>query len=331
MKSAGLIIKVAVTLVCLGVCFHLFKIKSAEKEAFQKHETLIVETNECLAAAQWLCAERNVRLLLHETPDDDNLQLHLAGILFEQDRYEDCIRFVDSLNHEDENFTFLKKKSQALLQEMKTLELERSAHFRLEFEGRPSRNHVLEALSVLEVAYDSLCRLFDFYPENKMSVVLHETAAYQGIGPRPEWVGAVFDGKLRVPVNVMQYPEVYRPMLFHELTHSFIRAMTRSKVPLWINEGVAQVVDGSRSNVAKPEGPAPSLKELTEPFVNENRTENAVKLYWYSEKMVRGLLNRNGDFKHLKIFIQSIRELGAEKALMDFYSVSAEQLHSEVR
>ncbi len=331
MKSAGFIVKIAVILVFLGVCFHLFKIKQTEKENFEKHEALIVETNECLEAGQWLCAERNVRALLHETPHDKNLQLHLAGIIFEQERYEDCIKYVDSLNYADEDFAFLKKKSQALLQEMVSLELERSAHFRLEFEGRPSRNHVLEALSVLEVAYDSLCRLFDFYPENKMSVVLHETATYQGIGPRPEWVGAVFDGKLRVPVNVMQFPEVYRPMLFHELTHSFVRAMSRAKVPLWVNEGIAQVVDASRKDLSRPEGSVPSLKELTEPFVNETRTENAVKLYWYSEKMVRGLLDRNGDFTHFRNFIQGIHSLGVEKALVNFYSISAEQLLNEVR
>lgn len=331
MNSVKNIVLVVVLLLVLIGGLRVIKKKSAELETFEKHEALIVETNECLESGEWNCAEKNVRILLSETPEDRNLQLHLAGILFEQERYEDCISYVVSLGYENKDLDFLKEKSKSLIHEMNTLALERSAHFRLEFEGRPARNDVLEALSVLEVAYDSLCRLFDFRPENKMTLVLHETADYQGLGPRPDWVGAVFDGKLRVPVNMMNYPEVYRPMLFHELTHAFVRAMTRSKIPLWVNEGIAQVIDGSGASEPRPEGSVPSLESLTEPFVNEKSTDNAVRLYWYSEKMVRGLLTRNNDFVHFKKFVQSIRKLGAEQALKEFYSVTAEQLLNEVR
>ncbi|MCQ2109775.1 MAG: hypothetical protein MJZ05_13565 [Fibrobacter sp.] len=331
MNSLKNIILIVAILLVLIVGLRIEKEVSAKKEACEKREALIVETNECIESGEWICAERNVRLLLQENPDDKNLQLHLAGILFEQERYEDCVNYIAGLGYSNKDFDYLTEKSRLLLHEMATLELERSAHFRLEFDGRPARNDVLEALSVLEVAYDSLCRLFEFYPENKMSLVLHEAADYQGVGPRPEWVGAVFDGKLRVPVNMMQYPEVYRPMLFHELTHAFVRAMTRSKIPLWINEGIAQVVDGSRAGKDRPEGGAPSLNALTEPFVNEKSTDNAVRLYWYSDRMVRGLLNRNNDFVHFRKFVQSIRNLGAEQALKEFYSVTAEQLLDEVR
>ena len=175
MKSISLIAKIIVLLVILGGGLHLFKTKFAEKDAFEKYEALIAETNECLNAAEWKCAERNVLQLLQENPNDENLQLHMAGILFEQERYEDCIRFIDSLHQEKEDFKFLKKKSESLLHEMRTLDLERSAHFRLEFEGRPSRNEVLEALSVLEVAYDSLCRLFSLIIQHLYSCFVGNT------------------------------------------------------------------------------------------------------------------------------------------------------------
>jgi hypothetical protein len=214
---------------------------------------------------------------------------------------------------------------------MEELEIERSMHFRLEFEGHPARNDIMEALSVLEVAYDSLCHLFDFHPENKMHLVLYESSQYQGVGPRPEWVGAVFDGKLRIPVDVMQYREIYRPMFFHELTHAFVRAMTRSKVPLWVNEGIAQVVDASRTGMPRPEGDAPSIAALTTPFVNESSTSVAVKLYWYSQAMVERLLQRNASFIHFRDFIQSLRQMDADEALQKFYGVSTRQLLDEVR
>lgn len=331
MKSFKSIALVAALLLVLVWALHVFKEKSAELEAFNKHEKLVAETNECLEASEWNCAEKSVRALLEESPDDKNLHLHLAGILYEQERYDDCIEYVESLGYESNELDFLKQKSELLKQEMATLGLERSVHFRLEFEGRPSRRDVTEALAVLEVAYDSLCRLFGFSPENKMHLVLYQSAEYQGIGPRPDWVGAVYDGKLRVPVNVMEYPQVYRPMFFHELTHAFVRAMTRAKVPLWVNEGIAQVIDASRSNKPRPSGGVPSLDALTEPFVKEADRGSAEKLYWYSERMVRQMLNRNGSFENFREFVQSLHRQDIDKALNQYYSVSARQLLDEAR
>jgi len=327
MKRFGLIAVVVVSLLYGG---HLLRVRMVENAAIEKHNALVEETSACLESGDWKCAERNLLVLLKETPDDRNLQLHMAGVIFEQERYEDCIAYVASLGYSNDDFEYLSKKSSALIHEMETLQLERSAHFRLEFDGRPSRGDVLEALSVLEVAYDSLCRLFDFRPENKMQVVLYQTADYGGVGTQPDWVGAVFDGKLRIPVNVMRYREVYRPMLFHELTHAFVRAMTRYKIPTWTNEGIAQVVDASRNGAARPEGDKPSPKSLTEPFVNESQRDGAVKLYWYSQKMVEGLLRRNSDFTYFKDFIRSFNELDAGSALQKFYGVTVQQLLDEV-
>lgn len=326
----------------LSVLFIVHNVKkySAMADEANRHNALVQETNECLEAGEWNCAEKNVRLLLQETPNDTNLQLHLTGILYEQERYRECIRFVDSLHYTDKEFVYLRDKSEALMREMSELNLEASDHFRLEFEGHPSRNDVLEALSVLEVAYDSLSRLFDFRPENKMRLVLYQSTEYQGIGPRPDWVGAVFDGKLRVPVNVMQYREVYRPMLFHELTHAFVRSMTRAKVPLWLNEGLAQVVDASRNDEPKPAGGKPDLKSLTELFVSQENKDVATKLYWYSQKMVETLLYRNGatygsaeaavEIRKLRACIQDIYGLGTDEALKKHFGLTAATLLEKV-
>jgi hypothetical protein len=151
------------------------------------------------------------------------------------------------------------------------------------------------------------------------------------MGPRPDWVAAVFDGKLRVPVEMMHYREIYRPVLFHELTHSFVRAMTRAKVALWINEGIAQVVDGSRSQNPRPSGAAPSLNSLIEPFVKEPSADVAERLYWYSQKMVERMLARNPEFVHFREFIQSLRTMETDEALLKFYGVKTAQLLDEVK
>lgn len=310
--------------------WRFFEAQRAEKFEFERREALVRNATECLESENWECAEKSVRALLCDAPHDSNLQLHLAGILYEQERYEECIRYVDSIGVKTPDFDFLKKKSAQLIREMEELGIERSMHFRVEFEGHPSKSDVMEALAVLEVAYDSLCRLFDFRPQNKMSLVLYRSNEFQGMGPRPEWVGAVFDGKLRVPVEMMRYREIYRPVLFHELTHSFVRAMTHAKVPLWINEGIAQVIDGSRTGNPRPAGGIPSKEALTEPFVKEPNADVANRLYWYSQKMVERMLSRNADFSHFKMFVKSLRTMSVDEALQKFYGVDTDLLIKEV-
>ena len=61
------------------------------------------EFNECQEAADWKCSEKAVRALLEKTPDDKNLQLHLAGTLYEQERSEDCIAYIGTLNYRTED------------------------------------------------------------------------------------------------------------------------------------------------------------------------------------------------------------------------------------
>ena len=296
-----------------------------------RYEDMIHETNECLRIGDWKCAEKNVRELLKSEPNDTNLQMHMAGILFEQERYKECINYIETLSFKHQDLDYLVKKSNALEQELKNLGVEKSMHFRLEFDGGPSKKDVMEALAVLEVAYDSISNLFDYLPENKMSLVLYRSREYQGMGPRPDWVAAIFDGKLRVPVEMMHYREIYRPVLFHELTHSFVRAMTRAKVALWINEGIAQVVDGSRTQNPRPAGAAPSLNSLIEPFVKEPSADVAERLYWYSQKMVERMLARNPEFVHFREFIQSLRTMDTDEALLKFYGVKTAQLLDEVK
>ncbi len=320
------------SLILVAVLFVSYSKKKAE---FEKYEAMIAETNACLAAGDWKCAEENVRELLKSEPNDTNLQLHMAGILFEQERYQECIRYIETLNFKHKDLDYLVEKSNLLEQEMAQLGVEKSMHFRLEFDGGPSKKDVMEALAVLEVAYDSISNLFDFMPENKMCLVLYQDKEYQGVGPRPDWVAAVFDGKLRVPVNLMAYREVYRPVLFHELTHAFVRSMTQAKVPLWMNEGIAQVIDASHNNEERPAGSYPSIESLTESFVDESNTEKATKFYWFSRRMVEELLWRDGGgpeaFRNFAKCLQDLRKLGTDGALQKYYGTNAKDLLESIR
>jgi len=66
-------------------------------------------------------------------------------------------------------------------------------------------------------------------------------------------VGALNDGRIRVPVQgLTQLTPALSLVLKHELTHSFVRQKTRAAAPTWVQEGIAQWMEGKRSGVNAP-------------------------------------------------------------------------------
>ncbi len=122
----------------------------------------------------------------------------------------------------------------------------RSEHFLLRYEGSESEPLSGEVLKTLEAVFQDIERDLDFYPTETIVVLLYPNQAFRDIARSPSWVGAVNDGKIRVPVSGLttMTPDLAR-VLKHELTHSFIRQITLGRCPMWFNEGLAQLEEGA--------------------------------------------------------------------------------------
>lgn len=121
----------------------------------------------------------------------------------------------------------------------------RSEHFLLRYEGTVPEAFSGEVLKTLDAVFLELERDLDFYPSEAIVVLLYPNQAFRDITRLPDWVGAVNDGKVRVPVSGLttMTPDVAR-VLKHELTHSFVRLITLGRCPTWFNEGLAQLEEG---------------------------------------------------------------------------------------
>lgn len=121
----------------------------------------------------------------------------------------------------------------------------RSEHFLLRYEGSVPELFSGDVLKTLDAVFLDLERDLDFYPSEPIVVLLYPNQAFRDITRSPSWVGAVNDGKVRVPVSGLTTvtPEVAR-VLKHELTHSFVRLITLGRCPTWFNEGLAQLEEG---------------------------------------------------------------------------------------
>jgi tetratricopeptide (TPR) repeat protein len=124
-----------------------------------------------------------------------------------------------------------------------------SAHFQLKYNGAAQPALAREVLHTLETHYATIESELNYTPPEQIGVVLYTQQAFSDITRAPGWVGALNDGRIRVPVQGLTGvdSELSR-VLKHELTHSFIQQKTRGRAPTWIQEGVAQWMEGKKSD-----------------------------------------------------------------------------------
>ena len=122
-----------------------------------------------------------------------------------------------------------------------------SGHFTMRYEGGKAPAALRAAImQTLERHYDDLVREFGISPRDNIVVSLYTQQAYFDVTRAPAWSAAQNDGKLRIPIEGLDSvsSELSR-VLKHELAHSFIAQITHNRCPTWLNEGIAQVVEGS--------------------------------------------------------------------------------------
>jgi tetratricopeptide (TPR) repeat protein len=97
-------------------------------------------------------------------------------------------------------------------------------------------------LEVLQEAYQDLGRNLGHYPDSDIPVLLYAREDFASITRSPEWAGAVYDGKIRVPLGgVRQMSPPLKALLYHEYAHVVARFLAKGRVPVWLNEGIAEV------------------------------------------------------------------------------------------
>ena len=120
-----------------------------------------------------------------------------------------------------------------------------STHFNMRYEGEKASPKLREQiLLVLERHFDDLVSTMGVLPRDPIAVVLYTNQTYFDVTLAPSWTAALNDGKLRIPVEGLTSvtPDLSR-VLKHELAHSFIRQATNGRCPVWLNEGLAQLVE----------------------------------------------------------------------------------------
>jgi tetratricopeptide (TPR) repeat protein len=134
-----------------------------------------------------------------------------------------------------------------------------SAHFKLKYNGAAAPALARDVLRTLEMHFSAIESELNYTPPESIGVVLYTEEAFVDITRAPAWAGALYDGRIRVPVQGLTSVDAeLSRSLKHELTHSFVAQKTKSecmglaasctsRAPTWLQEGLAQWMEGSRS------------------------------------------------------------------------------------
>jgi tetratricopeptide (TPR) repeat protein len=143
------------------------------------------------------------------------------------------------------------RKAERDKQEEEQYKENESSHFKLRYSGASEPALARDVLHTLERHYSAIDSELGYSPPDSIGVILYTQQAFADITRAPKWVGALNDGRIRVPVQGLSEvtPELSR-VLKHELAHSFVQQETRGRAPTWVQEGLAQWMEGKRSELS---------------------------------------------------------------------------------
>ncbi|HXU48997.1 MAG TPA: tetratricopeptide repeat protein [Candidatus Binatia bacterium] len=206
-----------------------------------------------------------------------------------------------------------------------------TAHFDLKYSGAATPDLAAAILAALEDDFNDIQSQLDYTPPEQIGVILYTNQAFADITRAPGWVGALNDGRLRIPVQGLTgvTPQLAR-VLRHELTHSFVGQKTRGRAPTWLQEGIAQYMEGLRSGPtasalleAVNAGRSPQFNGLEGSWM-ELSGDSAAYAYAWSLAAIESIVDAGGmgDVSRLldRVAVDPSPEQALESALHENYS-----------
>jgi peptidase MA superfamily protein/tetratricopeptide repeat protein len=185
---------------------------------------------------------------VRRSPDSAFAHKILALAYYKNDKIQAALEEFKRAKELDPNDPEVDAYLKAVARQVKTeadFRSDASTHFNMRYEGEKASPKLREQiLLVLERHFDDLVSTMGVLPRDPIAVVLYTNQGYFDVTLAPSWTAALNDGKLRIPIEGLTSvtPDLSR-VLKHELAHSFIRQATNGRCPVWLNEGLAQLVE----------------------------------------------------------------------------------------
>ncbi len=192
-------------------------------------------------------AKEALQMALQIRPRDRFTLQFLGEIAYQEDAVDEAIRYWEAALKEAPGDTILIQLLKKARREAKTsreFRQEAEARFVVKFDGQENSETYRDVLGILEEAYREVGQGLEWHPRREVYVLLYSRKQFRDITRVPSWAGALFDGKIRMPVQGYKPGRDYAKLeriLRHEYVHAVIHDLAGGpRVPVWLNEGLAQ-------------------------------------------------------------------------------------------
>ena len=192
---------------------------------------------------------------------------------------------------------------------------------------------------LLRDTYRQISQDFGAYFNHKTPVLFYEGNEFRDVTGQSQWVGGLYDGKIRLPAYHQGFRELdLHAAAVHEMTHAFVASLSGGRAPAWIHEGLAeyeqnkiQPVNTLVFNAAvRTKTLMPMSRLLSESLKIEKMDPLEVALF-YQEVFVLVLymVERYQMYRMKEILVKFKEGKPAEQAIEEVLGISPAQLEKE--
>jgi hypothetical protein len=173
----------------------------------------------------------------------------LGDLRNREERVEDALRSWRSAFDRSPSDRLRTKleKAQRELHAARDYEFATTSHFNVRYDDAVDPELAAGVMSHLEAQFWVIGEALDLTPRQPITVLLYPTRQFRDVTRSAEWVGGIYDGKIRVPLGgLTKLTTDAKRVLTHELTHAIVHSKSRGNAPRWLQEGLAQMAEGKR-------------------------------------------------------------------------------------
>ena len=345
----------------LSIFCNNLALRQADSNDFSSAKSLLAEAIR-LQPANKSMVTNMCRIVLRESialekagEDDKALALRKEAFGLDSSYFESCALLGDIYYKKNDYSNAVESWSKALLLQPDTpglsnridhvrreLTLDKSfsgkdrAHFLIQYETATNEALSWKVSKILDDAYREVGQKLECWPKSQLTVMICSKDQFKATTSAPEWTIGRFDGKIRISVTDIEgNDESLKQVICHEYTHALVNNVYGANVPLWINEGLAQVVSSGGTLTAddKTFMREAGMKSLvppweTDPLFASDKLGTIRLAYLESRLFTKYLFDRHGNYVTRQFFEAIAKGASPEQALLNMFNMTGAQINN---